>query len=53
VHLLLKDGGTENLLGLFSDCGGGQAFDAVFEKTLRKKRWRSSRKKLADELKSR
>jgi hypothetical protein len=52
VHLLLKDGGTENLLGLFSDCGGGQAFDAVFEKRYGKT-LAEFEEKLADELKSR
>jgi hypothetical protein len=52
VHLLLKDGGSPNLLGLFSDCGGGAAFDAVFEKRYGKT-VAEFEEKLADELKSR
>jgi hypothetical protein len=52
VHLLLKDGGSQNLLGLFSDVGGGQGFDAVFEKRYGKTVGEFE-EKLADELKSR
>src|SRR5262249_13890081 len=52
VHLLLKDGGPSNLLALFSDCGQGEHFDAVFEKRYGKP-LAEFEEKLADELKSR
>ncbi|MBK7863876.1 MAG: hypothetical protein IPJ65_35770 [Archangiaceae bacterium] len=52
VHLLLKTGGAENLLGLFEEVGNGKPFDAVFSsrygRTLPE-----FEEKLADELKSR
>ncbi len=52
VHLLMKTGGAENLLGLFSDVGGGQAFDSVFSKRYGRT-LAEFEEKLADELKSR
>lgn len=52
VHLLLKTGGPENLLGLFDDVGGGQAFDSVFSKRYGRT-LAEFEEKLADELKSR
>lgn len=52
IHLLLKTGGAENLLGLFDDVGGGQAFDAVFNKRYGRT-LADFEEKLADELKSR
>jgi hypothetical protein len=52
VGLLLKDGGTANLLGLFADVGEGAPFDASFEKRYGN-RLADFEQKLADELKSR
>jgi hypothetical protein len=52
VHLLLKQGGTENLLGLFADVGGGEGFEPVFERRYGKS-LADFEEKLADELKSR
>jgi hypothetical protein len=52
VSLLLKDGGTQNLLGLLEDVGGGQAFEGAFEKRYGKTLGEFE-EKLAEELKSR
>src|SRR5262249_51778428 len=52
VHLLLKTGGAENLLGLFDEVGKGAAFDAVFSQRYGRT-LAEFEEKLADELKSR
>jgi hypothetical protein len=52
VSLLVKDGGTPTLLGLFDDVGRGQAFEAAFEKRYGKT-LADFEEKLAEELKSR
>ncbi|MBL8957677.1 MAG: hypothetical protein JNK82_43280 [Myxococcaceae bacterium] len=52
VHLLLKTGGPENLLGLFDDVGGGQALEVVFNRRYGRT-LAEFEEKLADELKSR
>jgi len=52
VHLLLKTGGPDNLLGLFDEVGAGQPLDAVFNKRYGRT-LAEFEEKLADELKSR
>ncbi len=52
VHLLLKTGGPENLLGLFDEVGAGQSLEAVFNKRYGRT-LAEFEEKLADELKSR
>lgn len=52
VHLLLKTGGPENLLGLFDEVGNGGNLDAVFNQRYGRS-LAEFEEKLADELKSR
>jgi hypothetical protein len=52
VHLLIKTGGPENLMGLFDDVGGGAPLDATFQKRYGRS-LAEFEEKLADELKSR
>jgi hypothetical protein len=52
VHLLLKNGGPQNLLGLFDEVGRGAAFDAVFSQRYGRS-LPEFEEKLAEELKSR